>query len=371
MLRRRVPIARRNLFQERGRAALAFGGVGAALVLVLVLQGIFAGAMQQVTAYIRTSPADLIVSQRGVRTMHMSNSALIPQVVKEIRRIPGVAWAEGIHFTTLAIGSPSGRQLSYIIGYDPRTGRAGPHNLVEGRSPGRGEVVIDRLAARALSVGIGDRVTIFGRSLAVVGLSSGGTSIVTSTAFIASDEFDTARGRAIAYVMVATTKGTEPRALARRIEAALPVTAQTRSDFASQEARLVADMSADVLRIMTIIGLGIALAVISLLLYSVTLARLRDFGVLKALGASSMRVVAVVAVQVLWTVTVSVLVAVVVALGAGSVISRVAPTIEVAVRANDVARIAASAFVVAVIGAIVPLRRVLRVDPASAFRKVS
>jgi hypothetical protein len=37
MMTRRVPLARKNLFQDRRRALLAVGGVGAALVLVLVL----------------------------------------------------------------------------------------------------------------------------------------------------------------------------------------------------------------------------------------------------------------------------------------------------------------------------------------------
>jgi len=70
----------------RGRTAAAyvkFGiyerptlGIAVAMLLVLVLDGIFAGAMRQVTAYLRTSPADAIVSQQSVRTMHMSLSAL-------------------------------------------------------------------------------------------------------------------------------------------------------------------------------------------------------------------------------------------------------------------------------------------------------
>jgi putative ABC transport system permease protein len=53
----RVSITRKNLLQDHRRALLAICGVGASLVLVLVLDGIFAGAMHQVNAYIRTSPA--------------------------------------------------------------------------------------------------------------------------------------------------------------------------------------------------------------------------------------------------------------------------------------------------------------------------
>ena len=50
-------------------------GLAAALMLVLVLDGIFTGAMRQVTAYIDASPADVFVAQSDVRTMHMSVSA--------------------------------------------------------------------------------------------------------------------------------------------------------------------------------------------------------------------------------------------------------------------------------------------------------
>jgi hypothetical protein len=71
-----VPLARRNLFENRRRVLLSTGGVAVALLLVLVLGGILAGAMRQLTGYIDRSGADLIVSQLGVRTMHMSASVL-------------------------------------------------------------------------------------------------------------------------------------------------------------------------------------------------------------------------------------------------------------------------------------------------------
>ena len=71
-----VPVGRRFLFAEPRRAALTVLGVAASLLLVLLLGGIFAGAIERVTFYIRTSPASVFVSQEGVKTMHMSASAL-------------------------------------------------------------------------------------------------------------------------------------------------------------------------------------------------------------------------------------------------------------------------------------------------------
>ncbi len=61
-------------------------------------------------------------------------------------------------------------------------------------------------------------------------------------------------------------------------------TVQTRDQFAHEEATLVRDMSADLMQIMSIIGLLIALAVIALTLFTLTLAKLREHAVVKALG---------------------------------------------------------------------------------------
>ena len=124
-MHRTVPMARRSLFHDGRRAALSIAGIAVALLLVLVLDGIFAGAMERVTAYIRGLPADLVVSQRGVRTMHMSSSSLPADTVAQARAVPGVAWAETIRFTTVVVASDRGSQLSYVIGVEPG-GRGGP-----------------------------------------------------------------------------------------------------------------------------------------------------------------------------------------------------------------------------------------------------
>jgi hypothetical protein len=152
---RRVPLARRNLFADPRRVLLSTGGVAVALLLVLVLAGIFAGAMRQLTAYVDGSGADLIVSQRGVRTMHMSTTVLRPDIAERVLDVRGVAWAEPIGYTTGMVATPSGRLTTYVFGVDPAARHGGPSALVAGRPPGRGELVLDDQAARELEVGRG------------------------------------------------------------------------------------------------------------------------------------------------------------------------------------------------------------------------
>ena len=364
----RVPFARRTLFAERRRAALAVTGVAVALLLVFVLDGIFAGAIQQVTAYIRTSRADAIVSQQSVRTMHMSSSALPASDVERVRTVPEVAWVAPIRYASGIVVTPKDRQLAYVIGYQPGR-RGGPRSLVEGREPRDGEAVIDRVAARGLGVPLGGRVQILGRPFRVAGISSGTTSITNTIAFITYRDFGRLRGSAVSYLLVGARPGTSPDALRDALASAVPdSTVQTRDEFVVREASIVRDMSADTMQIMTFVALVIALAVIALLLFTTTLAHLRDYGIVKAIGGSPVQLARSVLVQALWAVALALALAVVLALGVGGLINRFSDNVAIVIEPSNVVRVGVGASVVAVIGALLPVWRIARLDPAAAFR---
>jgi putative ABC transport system permease protein len=373
MMTGRIPLARKNLFQDRRRAVLAVGGVAASLVLVLVLDGVFAGAMHQVNAYMRNSPADVFVAQRDVRTMHMTQSALPPETVDAVAAVDGVGWAEGLRYTTSILEADEGGQLTtYVLGYDTTTGRGGPRRLAAGRPPGSGEVLVDETAAEELGVQVGEAVSILGSPvpLRVSGLSTDGTNIVNTTVYVRTEDFAALRGDSVAYVLAGAEAGVDPDTLAQRIGAVLPnTTAQTRAEFARQEANVVRDMAADVMQIVTIIGFVIALAVTGLTLFTATLAKLREYGILKALGAGTPRLAATVAAQAAWSVTLALAAAVAMSMLLGAAIGAATPNVEVAIEPASVLRTGATALIVGALASLIPLRRVLRVDPATAFRR--
>ncbi len=369
--RRRVPLARRALFQDRRRAVLATGGVAAALLLVLLLDGIVTGGMRQVTAYLRSSPADVIVAQHGVRTMHMSVSAMPASTVDAIRGADGVAWAEGLQYASSTITSATGRQLSYVFGYDP-AGRLGPEHLTAGRSPAVGEALVDEVAADRLGVAIGDQVQVFGDWFTVSGLFNDGTSMINTITFVTAADYTRLRGPSVAYVFAAAEPGIADGELARRMAAGLPqMTVQTRDQFVHEEAAIVGDMAADLMQIMSIVGYLIALAVIGLTLFTLTLSKLREHAVVKSLGARNRSVGMLVLVQALWSVGLALVAATVLGVVIGAFVQRVAPALLVIIEPQSVARAGVGALVVGALGSIVPLRRVFKVDPATAFRRAS
>ena len=368
---RRVPLARRALFQDRRRAALAAGGVAAALLLVLLLDGIVAGGMRQVTAYLRSSPADVIVAQDGVKTMHMSVSGIPADTVDAVRRVDGVAWAEGLHYASSTITTPDGRQLSYVFGYDP-AGRLGPRRVTSGRAPAAGEALVDEVAAGRIGVGIGDPVQVFGESFIVSGLFEDGTSMINTITFITAADYARLRGESIAYVLVGAEPGLSDQALTERVASALPTaTVQTRDRFVREERAIVGDMAADLMQIMSIVGFLIALAVIGLTLFTLTLSKLREHAVVKALGSRNRGVGVVVLTQAVWSVAIALALATVLAVAIGGLVTTISPALLVTIEPSSVLRAGLGALVVGALGSIIPLRRVLRVDPATAFRRAS
>ena len=111
-----VPVARRQLVARRGRTLAASCGVGAALLLILALNAIFAGVQQRITAFLDQTSADVIVAQSGVTTIHMSQSSLPVGTEARVAAVDGVASARGILLisATVAVSISATTLLTFL-----------------------------------------------------------------------------------------------------------------------------------------------------------------------------------------------------------------------------------------------------------------
>lgn len=368
-MRRSVPIARRNLTGQRARFVMSVGGVGLALLLVLALNAVFAGATRQVTAYIDNSGADAVISQRGVTTMHMSNSALPLTLVDRARRVRGVQSVAPILYRSIVLATPKAEATTYLIGY--RDG-GGPWGEVEGaRKPPPGGVVLDRRIAERLGVGIGARIAVAGRRLRITGLMQGTTSLVSSVSFLDFNTFARAAGAdgSASYLLVRARRGVSATALKRALESALPgTTVQTRSQFAEQERRTVSDMSTTFIGGLTLVGFIIGVAVAGLSLYTSTAVRLREYAVLRAIGLGSRALYMIVLRQALAIVGLGLVVGIVLLGGVALLVSAIAPQVGLLMTSGDLLEAAVITFVIGVLASLFPARRLAKVEPATIYR---
>ena len=366
-------LAVRNLIQNKTRLLISVAGVGLALTLVLAFSAIFTGAQGRLTVYIDHAGADLWVSQEGVQTMHMSQSSLPAAVVDQVKAVPGVEQAVPILYTEAMIQAKDKDYIAYIFGVSPGAPLGGPWRIVAGTSQLRsGEVIIDHAVASQSGLSVGDQVTVLGQQMTIAGLTSGGSSLVSSVTFVRMDDFARARGGSdvVSFVLVKVGPGESPTSVRDRIAQNAPgTTVQTRQQFASQERQLVSDMSSDIINIMNVAGFATGLAVVVLTIYIATVARRREYGVLKAIGVRNGRLYQVILLQALLTVGLGLAVALGLTLALSAIVPRFNELIVLSISSASLLRVTFVSVVLAVIAAFLPARQIAGLEPVAVLRR--
>lgn len=364
-------LAFKNLVHEKTRLLACVGGVAAALLLVLFLEGVFAASTDQMVAYLEHTDADVWVMQEGVSNMHMATSVLPGDLGRAIEAVPGVADATPILYVSNAVESGTDRWFSYIVGLRAGSPRGGPWALAGSATPGPGEAVIPEVMAEKGGLALGDAVTVLGRGFRVVGLSAGTFSMTNSVTFISYREMEellAAPGTA-SYFLVKGRPGVPAEDLARRLREAVPgVHAMTRETFADSDRALTRQMGVDVIRVMSIIGFVVGVLVVGLAVYTATVRRAREYGIARALGAKARHLVALVALQTLAVTLASLAAAVGLALLAQPLVHTLAPEVPLAFPLASVVRVGAMALGIAALASLLPAYRIARVEPGVAFK---
>ena len=364
-----VPVARRQLLARRGRTVAGVAGIAVALLLILALNGIVAGMESRITAILDRSRPDVVVAQAGVDTIHMSESTIDRSSADAVAAVPGVARVRPLTLVTTFVERGNARGLVYLVGEETPGSSVAP---VTGSAPRKAEIAIDRELAAELGVDIGSTVRTLGMPLRVSGELEKTASYTNSVAIVQRSEIVEMLGGAdvVSYILVDTEPGISTATVSERINQAVDgVKASSRESFAESERRLVGDMATDIVKGMTFVGFVIGVTVAALVAYSLTLAQLRDYAVLRALGLEARRALTLVLTQVGATVVLGFALALGLVWALGAVLAIQGGAMQLTLRFGDVAQAIVVAGIVAALAAAFPVLRVARVDPASVFRK--
>lgn len=362
-----VPIARRMLTADRRRLAVSLIGVGAAIGLVLLVQGLWAGQLVQLTAYEDHAGADLFVAQRGAESL-LGDASVVPlSVAADIAAMPGVTRADPVHVHYTVLDLHGSKELVLLVGSVPG-GMGGPWELAEGREARfDGEVVVDRTLAEDHGLATGEQVSILGRDFRVVGLSEGTRSWMTSLVFTTADTAAdlTGGGDVASFILVRTD---EPAAVAAATGESSVVDALLPDFLAANDRRVLAGVMARPIGLMIAVSFAAATLVVSLTVYSAVIERIREYGVLKAIGANRSRLTGIVLGQAVTVALGGTAFGFVVYLGGSRLIRWLLPQFWFSIRPAQVLAVSAAALVMAAVAAVLPSRRLSRLEPAVVYR---
>jgi putative ABC transport system permease protein len=230
---------------------------------------------------------------------------------------------------------------------------------------------VDRALARRYGLSLGDTINIRGFELTIIGLSEQTFGFGSNIVFVNKVAMALGMGvspQAASYILIQPMPGTDSFELARELRSAIPeANLLTQEDFAASDINLTRQMGSDVIQVMNALAYVIGLLVIGISIYSLTLERIREYGVLKAIGARPQQLFTVVIAQAYMCAAIGFIIGLTLALGAARLLVDLTMT-SVLIATPDVLRQVPILVLVATLAALLPLARVLRLDAMLVFR---
>lgn len=369
----------RQMRLERLRTCVRILAIAAIVAIVLILEGFLAGFYEQLRAAVMNRGGDLIVTQAGISNF-MATRSILPQVARlQVEEVEGVAATHPLTGLSAIYRRDDRLTPILILVYDTA---GGPVNIVDGHGiTGDREIVIDRSLAARYDLRPGSTMEISGFAFTVAGVSANSSAFMTPFAFVNYDDLidfyfesdiaeDIATFPLLSLVLVDVRPGEDPAAVAARIEDHVELADVFRpGDLAASDVGLGRDMMGPILGLLLAVSYLIGVLVIGMFTFAAVSGRLRELGVMRALGVRARALGAAVLLEAMLLTLVALPVGVGAAIAISAIIHELGPVyVLLPAEPAAVARTFVASLVFASAGALLPVRAIARIDPSLVFR---
>ena len=347
-----VSIARKNLFEDIPRFLIAQAGIMFAVSLVTIQTGVLNGVIRSTVALVENSPADIWLASDKMIQLELTRPILYDYAVRA-KKVDGVKRAEALLQGAANWDVPGGKiNVVKIYGFSPTgklfvPGNTVKNNLKSINNPYTG--IIDKTNLKSLQIKkVGDIGRIGSLPVQVVGLTENTQSIVSSPFLFTSLETANAYLNAsvttnvnctwvgeelqcrnvyqkekdakkqqsasepppklslntpISYVLIQAKPGQNIQQLKKRLEATFPETKAYTTAELSEKIQVYWQKSTGIGFILGLgasVGVVVGVVIVGQILYASVADHLKEFGTLKAMGASDRVIYSVIIEQALW-----------------------------------------------------------------------
>ncbi len=293
-----VSLAKKNLFHDRVRFLVALIGIQFAVVLMTLQIGFLLKFMTNASVLIDHIEADLWITAKNLKNFDFG-LPFSEQKLYEARRAPGVLWAErflmGFSYWKMPDG---GQETIQVIGFNPETRIGAPWDIVEGDLTAVkyfNQIFIDEAdRARLGFPRVGDEVEIIGQRARIAGITRGAKSFTGSpfvfTSFKNALKLSFIPPGQTVYILVKVAPGYTAEEVKQHLAETLTgVDVYTKREFSWKSRRywLLVTGAGIALLSTALLGLLIGTIIVGQTIYASTIDHLREFGTLKAIGASN------------------------------------------------------------------------------------
>jgi putative ABC transport system permease protein len=362
-------LAFNEIRRGRGRFASIIAALSLIVFLVLTLGALADGLFFGATGAVRSTNATAYAFSPDAKGS-LIRSSMTPDQVREVQQAPGVAQATGVGVLLTAGSTQDAEYDVAIFGVDP-DGAGVPTTLVEGRLPDPGENGVAAVDQSLIDEGVamGDTISVGSRSVEVVGIVRDSAYQLQPTVWTSIDTWRSMRNEVrpeftgVDDDVNAVAMVTEESSTAAQIQQEIgDLTILT-----AEETGLAipgVEQQSSTLNAIIYTALAVAALVVALFFALVVLEKRELFAALKALGTPTRKLGAGVVVQALIASAIGVVIGAVAARGLGAIVPDEVPTLF---RTDTLITIAIFTLVAGVVGAAFSLRRIARIDPATAI----
>ncbi|MFA7062509.1 MAG: ABC transporter permease [Pedobacter sp.] len=161
-------LAIRDIRYNRGRFILTSIGLGLLLGVVMSMGGIYRGLFADALTILDITKADIWVVQQATNGPFAENSRIPEDLKYRIKAVPGVAEASPLSFQTIQIEWHGKPFRFFLIGYD-LNGFGGPPVIVAGR--GIRQKHYEMVVAKGMKMEIGEKIRLGLHDYTVVGIT--------------------------------------------------------------------------------------------------------------------------------------------------------------------------------------------------------
>lgn len=370
-------ISWRMLAHRPVRLVVTWVGLGVLFFLAAAQVGLLVGWCNTCSAIIRYADSDVWVMAE--QTPAFDYGTAIPhQRVYQARSVEGVERAEAMIMAWNTWQRPDGRRVNVeLVGLDGGS-VGGPWAMRDGIADAvhrPDSVIVDELFLTSLGVnGVGDEAEMYGRRAVVRGVSAEVRTLTASpfvfTSLGSARRYDRRYGPDdVTYVLVRCAAGHTPEEVRDRLRAELSdVEVLTRREFADRTMRYwMLETGLGITVVLTAaLGLAVSVVVTSQTLFTVTQEYSRNYATLTAVGFGRGQLIGCVVLQGLVLVGGGVLIGS--ALFAVAAHASARTPIPLEMLPEVYTGVVGVSVLSSLCGAVLSIRSVLRLDPASVFR---
>lgn len=367
----KVSYARKSLFREKTRFIISLLGVSFSLILILVLLGIYQGFISASKRYIQNSGADIWVAQEGIEDLFHSFSFVPVSLKSDIEKINGVEKVSSLVIRRIVIDIKGEQENLDIVGFNQQTKLGGPKNLIKGKSTlKKRQIVIDRQTAVLNDVDLGDQITIEGKKFKIVGITSGQTTGITSYAYIDFDEAQelfNPKGL-VNYILVKVARDKRKDVRNRIQDLSIEITTMLANKFAEKNSKFISDTFVPILSAIVGIALIIGMSIVGLITYTIALSKQREYGLLKAIGASNIFLYSTVVQQSVISGLAGFVIGSLLSFVVSAIVQEFIVQINITQISDHFVLVFIIALLMSMVASLVPVKKVASVDPATVFK---